>query len=93
MATWHGKPHTYMLEVHGDYGYPDYGKVEYKWEYATCADILTIYRTEEGKKPSQELFGKYEAIAQMETLIDWFATYESLEDLEAIIGAIKKARE
>jgi hypothetical protein len=92
MATWKGKPHTYTLEVVGDHGYLDYGKVEYKWEYGTCADSLVIIRTEEGKEPIREYFGRDYAIAQMETLLDWFSTYEGMENLEAIISAIKESK-
>jgi hypothetical protein len=73
-------------------GWLDSGKVEYNWEYSTSADILTIIRTEEGKEPIRELFGQMEAIAQMETLIDWFVTYEGMGALEKMVTKIKESK-
>lgn len=92
MATWKGKPHTYVLEIVGDHGYIEHGKVEYKWEYGTCSDYLTITSTEEGKEPIHEHFGRDYAIAQMETLLDWFAIYEGIENLEKIVTSIKNIK-
>jgi hypothetical protein len=92
MSTWKGEPHIYRLEVYDIYGYSDCGNVEYKWEYNTTSDTLVIISTEEKKEPTCEYFGRDNAIAQMETLLDWFSTYEGMESLEALIEGIRKAK-
>lgn len=92
MATWKGTPYVYNLEIVADHGYLDYGPVEYRWEYQTTADSLVIISEEKGKEPSRDYYGRERAIAHMETMLDWFATYEGVENLEAIVAAIKEKK-
>lgn len=92
MSTWKGKSHTYQLEVYNKHGYPDWGDVEFKWEYQTTADYLSIITTQSDKEPQVEYYGQDWAIAHMETMLDWFATYHSVEQLEAIVAAIKESK-
>lgn len=81
MATWRSKDAVIWSQ---DMGF-DYAECETRWEYGTVADILTIktkvgeFHDMSGPFPASEEIkhmSNSEALAMLETLIDWAETYE-----------------
>lgn len=89
MATWNSRR---TVKWSYDAGF-DYAACENHWSYGTVSDFLTIitkmdqYSTYTGYQPASEKithYSKSEALALLETLIDWAETYEgkgTVEDL------------
>ena len=86
MATWHGSPKNYYLEVYnkGNYGYSDYESVEFNWTYGTVADILTINRKDSNGMTALH-FENSEAQAYLYTLAQWMARFEGKERLKTLL--------
>jgi hypothetical protein len=90
MATWKSKDSVMWDQ---DMGF-DYAKCETSWEYHTVSDYLTIktkvgpFSTMDGGQPASEEtkgISKAEALAMLETLIDWAETYEGSGTVEEML--------
>lgn len=89
MATWYGTAKKFMLEVwkKGNYGYSDYEKVEFNWEYGTVSDYLRIRRTD-SEGTTNESWSKWEAEARLYMMMQWMARYEGKENLMAMVNEV-----
>lgn len=67
-----------------DFGYGSYQDVEYKWEYQTTADVLTLIETDE-QGSTQQCIDKWEAEAMLKVLANWYAQYEGKENLKNLL--------
>ena len=95
MATWHGNPIKIKVEFLDKNPYswdPSYDDVEFKWEYSTSSDCLELIATHPNMKngKNSQMLGPDWAKAHLYLLADWFATYNSLEELTDLLEPIFK---
>lgn len=95
MATWKS---VKTVKFDRDMGF-DYAKSELTWSYQTVSDYLTIYQkngeysTYNGVQPESESvkhFSKNEALALLETLLDWANVYEGEDTIKEMLERINK---
>lgn len=96
MATWNSK---HQVTWPMDTGF-EYITCENTWSYHTVSDFLTVRcdipesSNYSDKKFPQETrtfsYSQYEALALLETLLDWAYTYEGPEEVDKILNKIKK---
>lgn len=91
MATWKGDPKKFKVEfLPKDFDKYFYDtkcdEVEFRWEYQTTADILTIYAEHpDMETPHKELLGPDWAEAQLYTLANYYKTYVGQEQLKELL--------
>ena len=91
MATWNGKPKQFNIEYYHDYG-SDYGTGEINWKYGTTSDYLTITYKDPKGKVIEESYPQDRALAHLECMMDWMATYEGIESLEELFNKVKDSK-
>lgn len=93
MATWHGIPKKFNLQVCSDDFYEVLNaEVEMNWSYNTTSDTLVIETKVPNRALKKQLLGQDLAEATLKILMDWYATYESVEQLETMLNEIKEAK-
>lgn len=96
VATWKSKRTANYSEHMGD----DYAKCEKSWEYGTVSDSLrvitkrgaySVWGKTEPESESSEYYSQEEALALLETLVDWAETYEGEGTVADIIKYVKES--
>lgn len=95
MATWRSRRALKYLCDMGD----TYANRELSWEYGTVSDTLRIKTDTEAfvgysgtceATTSTEYYGKWDALATLETLLDWAFIYEGEHVIEEMMKRIKR---
>jgi hypothetical protein len=92
MATWKGKIYQFKLETYppGCYG-AKWANVDFFWEYSTTSDMLTVYeKAPHQEKATEILFSQESAVANLVTMMDWYAVYNGQEALDKLVADLKK---
>lgn len=92
MATWKGKDYKFNLETYppGCNGYGEWADVNYRWDYNTTSDILTVYQKEPHFDETHELYSQERAVAHMVTMMDWYLVFNGKEAFDKLISDLKK---
>lgn len=97
MAVWKGTPKKFKIGFvdKNPYAWDEtIDEVEFRWEYATSSDILSIHAEHpQMREYKPELYSPDWAKAYIYTMANWLATYEDVGTLKELLKPILEKKD